>query len=380
VIAIGAGPCSIPTFLVDADLDDDGAVTAADVAAATACLGTEIGAPQIEYDGGGCPVRVGPPLTGCEAADVDRSGFVTAADVALVAERVGAPVCNGSDELCDRPFDQVAYATTHNAMSARFDPYDYSIIISNQCSGVPTQLEDGIRGLMLDFHWYQPPEADAPDLYLCHAECDYGHQLLVEGLTEIREFLDAHPGEVISFIIETDADTVGREAQIRDAFAASGLLPYAYAQTPGAPWPTLGAMIAANQRLVVLTDDSSPNAGCNASGTPCPWYQYLWSSFAFETAFSYSRPSDFSCNDNRGEPGNDLFIFNHFLTNNIGAPVFAQQVNYDPLLSSRARQCWAAQNHIPNFVTVDFYEIGSVLRTTNLLNYLWGQTGGAAFP
>jgi hypothetical protein len=82
--------------------------------------------------------------------------------------------------------------------------------------------------------------------------------------------------------------------------------------------------------------------------------------------------------DNRGTPGNDLFILNHFLTNNIGAPNFARQVNFDPLLSTRARDCWEFQNRIPNFVTVDFYEIGSVLRTTNLLNYLWGQTGGAS--
>jgi hypothetical protein len=379
VAALGAGSCrGVPTFLGDADLDDDGVVTNADVDVATACVGTAIGAPEIETDGGGCPVTVGPPLTGCEAADVDRSGVVTSADVAFVSQRLGASVCNGSEELCGRRYDQVAYATTHNAMAARFDPYFYSIIISNQCSGVPTQLADGIRGLMLDIHWFQPDEAEEPDLYLCHSECGYGHQLLVEGLAEITDFLDARPNEVISFIIETNAGTSGREAQIRDAFAASGLLPYAHVQSPGAPWPTLAAMIAANQRLVVLTDDASPNTGCDATGTPCPWYHYLWSDFAFETHYSYSTPANFSCADNRGEPGNDLFILNHFLTNNIGAPNFAQQVNYDPLLSRRARECWATQNHLPNFVTVDFYEIGSVLRTTNLLNFLWGQSGGTA--
>ncbi len=179
---------------------------------------------------------------------------------------------------------------------------------------------------------------------------------------------------MISFIIETNADTGGREAQIRDAFAASGLLPYAHAQTPGAPWPTLAAMIAANQRLVVLTDDRvaeyrlqrhrlSRVPGISTCGRASP----------SRRTSRTRKPANFSCADNRGTPGNDLFIFNHFLTNNIGAPVFARQVNYDPLLSSRARECWAAQDHIPNFVTVDFYEIGSVLRTTNLLNYLWGQ-------
>jgi hypothetical protein len=229
VAALGVGSCrGIPVFLGDADLDDDGVVTSTDLDAATACLGAAIGLPEIEVDAGGCPVQVGPPPSGCEAADVDRSGVVTNADVSFVSQRVGATVCNGSEQLCERRYDQVAYATTHNAMSARFAPYGYSVIISNQCSGVPAQLADGIRGLMLDIHWYQPLEAAEPDLYLCHSECVLGHQLLVDGLAEITEFLDARPSEVISFIIETNAGTSGREAQIRDAFDASGLLPYAH--------------------------------------------------------------------------------------------------------------------------------------------------------
>ncbi|RIK99109.1 MAG: hypothetical protein DCC71_20590 [Proteobacteria bacterium] len=376
--ALALAGCSVPTFLVDADLDDDGVVTAADVSHATACLGTLLPAPSGAVDRGGCPIRSAPDASGCAAADVDGDRVVTPADVALVAGRLGLAVCNGSEALCERRFDEVAYATTHNAMAARFAPYDYSILISNQCSGVPTQLADGIRALMLDIHWYQPPEADAPDLYLCHSECDYGHQLLVDGLAEVRAFLDAHPAEVVSFIIETNGDTAPREAAIRDAFAASGLAPYALAQPRGAPWPTLGEMIAADQRLVVLTDDSTPHAGCLADGAPCPWYLYEWDGYAFETHFSYGQPDDLSCDDNRGEPGNDLFILNHFLTNNVGAPQFARQVNFDPLLSRRARDCWAVHGRIPNFPTVDFYEIGSVVRTANLLNFLWSQTGGAA--
>jgi hypothetical protein len=377
VALLASASCrGIPTFLIDPDVDDDGVVTQSDVDVVTACVGTGLSQPPVTYDFGGCPVRPPPDATGCAAADLDRDGQVTAADVAAVANRVGAPVSNGASELCERPFDQVAYATTHNAMSARFPPYDYSILISNQCSGVPTQLADGIRALMLDIHFYFPDGAEWPDLYLCHSDCDFGYQLLNDGLAEIRQWLDENPAEVIAFIIETNSDTSGMEHWIRDAFAASGLLPYAHVQVPGTPWPTLSEMIAANRRLVVLTDDSSPNTLCNADGNPCPWYHYLWSSLAFETHFSYSRPSDFSCVDNRGTPGNDLFILNHFLTNNTGAPSYAQQVNYGYLLTRRARDCWAFQGRIPNFVTVDFYEIGSVIRSVNLLNYLWGSTGG----
>lgn len=376
--ALGAGPCrGIPTFLVDPDVDDDGVVAASDLDAIAACFGIDVPLPQTEPDLGGCPLRMGPPPTGCEAADVDRNGLVSPIDWGLAAASLGQPVCNGSEALCARRFDQVAYATTHNAMAARFDPYGYSILISNQCSGVPTQLDDGVRALMLDVHWYQPPDAEAPDLYLCHAECGFGHQLLADGLAEVRAFLDARPGEVVSLILETNADTEPREAGIRDAFAASGLLPYAHAQEPGAPWPTLGELVAADRRLVVLTDDSTPSAGCDADADPCPWLHPLWSGFAFETPFSVVRPEGFTCTDLRGSPGDDLFILNHFLTRNVGAPQLADLVNHDPLLGTRARDCWEFQGRIPNFLTVDFYEIGSVVRAANLLNFLFGQDEGA---
>ena len=371
---LSAAQCTPSVYLVDADVDDDGLVTLADVAFVESCLGVDVRMPPPPVTAGGCPVR--PPKPPCAAADVDGTGFVTGVDVSLVQRRLGLAVCNGSDELCDRRFNDVVYATTHNAMAAELPPWSYAFFVSNQCDGVPVQLDDGIRALMLDIHWYQAQGAPAPDLFLCHSGCSAGRQLLVDGLVEIREFLDAHPAEILSFIIETNADTVGREAQIRDAFAASGLLPYVHVQTAGTPWPTLGEMIASDRRLVVLTDDSN-NTGCGTED-PCPWYHYLWSSFAFETPFSNESGEDFVCSDLRGQPGNDLFILNHFLTVVIGTPVLAETVNYDPDLTDRARECWAFQGRVPNFVTVDFYEIGDVLRSVNALNYLWGQTGGAA--
>jgi hypothetical protein len=372
---LGSQCSGIPVFLVDADRDDDGEVDADDVALVAGCQGADVSAPPPDVDFFGCPLPGDPPPA-CAAADVDRDGAVDADDLALVEDRLGRIVCNGSDELCGRRFDQVVHATTHNAMGAIFPPYSYSILFANQCSGVPTQLADGVRSLMLDIHWWQRPGDPAPDLFLCHSDCAFGSQRLVEGLSEVRAFLDARPGEVVSFIIETNADSSGREAQIRDAFAASGLLPHAHVQAPGAPWPTLAEMRAAGRRLVVLTDDSS-NAGCGAVD-PCPWYHYLWADFAFETPFQAASADEFTCDDLRGEPGNDLFVLNHFLTQNVGSPFFAQQVNHEPLLSSRALACWRHQGQVPNFVTLDYYEIGSLLRSVDLLNYLWGQTGGAA--
>ena len=167
--SLAAGPC-IPVYLVDADLDDDGSVSAADLSIVTACLGAEVPEPEPVYDLGGCPLRDAPPP--CAAADVDRSGAVSALDLALVSARLGSAVCNGSETLCARRFDQVAHPTTHNAMAARASDYDFSVVITNQCQPVPTQLADGVRALMLDVHWWN--EAPIPGLFLCHSQCDLG--------------------------------------------------------------------------------------------------------------------------------------------------------------------------------------------------------------
>ena len=57
--------------------------------------------------------------------------------------------CNGHAELCDRPLNEVALATTHNSMSVPL-PGWYS---SMQEVPIADQLHDGIRGLQIDTHY-----------------------------------------------------------------------------------------------------------------------------------------------------------------------------------------------------------------------------------
>ena len=66
--------------------------------------------------------------------------------------------------------------------------------------------------------------------------------------------------------------------------------------------------------------------------------------------------------------GNLLFIFNHFLTDPVALPSLAEQVNYDPLLGDRLQECRTASGRLPNFVTVDFYDIGDLFPAVDALN------------
>jgi len=253
-------------------------------------------------------------------------------------------LCNGAADRCARRLDQVVFPTTHNAMSNREERFT----LPNQERSLRRQMDDGVRGLMLDLHTYE----GEPNL--CHGPCTIGHRRLVEGLCDIGQFMDAHPGEVMVLILESYIDGPALEAAMREA----GLLDDVHTQARGAPWPTLGAMVTANRRLVVLDDNADASLA---------WDLPVWS-FAQETPFSAQTPADLDCRTNRGDSANSLFILNHFLTAPAALPRLAQMGNHTPFLIDRARRCWRERGRLPNFVTVDFYETGDVLAASETLN------------
>ncbi len=273
----------------------------------------------------------------------------TAREVELCVPSRAIARCNGFSDLCDRGFDEVAHPTTHNAMSNAEEGW----LGPNQNLSITHQLEDGVRGLMLD-SWYFGPQT-----VLCHGgdivPCDVaGMKPLADGLAEITDFLDTHPDEVVSIIFEsyiTEADT-------ETAFVAADLLRYVHVQPAATAWPTLRELLEADTRLVVLTDDG---------GASLPWHHYVWA-HAWETHFSFQAPGDFSCDINRGSMSNQLFILNHFLTNFIGSPALANMVNHNPLFVDRAQQCQSESGRLPNFVTVDFHDIGDLFAVVDVLN------------
>jgi hypothetical protein len=268
------------------------------------------------------------------------------ADIAAasVAAALPAEPCNGRSELCGLRFDQVAYATSHNAMSNRAARW----VAPNQEAGITAQLELGVRALMLDTYDFNGQSM------LCHGACSLGRQPLVEGLGEVKAFLDAHPREVVSIIFESYLDASKTEA----AFDAAGLLPMLYSQPVGQPFETLGALVASNRRLFVVTD---------SGGGGFDGYQDVWS-LSWETDFSNATMEDFSCAPNRGTPGNPLFILNRFLTNPVAYRDLATQANANPAFLAFAEQCWDEGGQIPNFVTVDFVDEGGLMEVVDALN------------
>ena len=261
------------------------------------------------------------------------------------ADTPGPEPCNGSTALCERSYADLAYLTTHNAMA---NPED-GFFLPNQRHGLARQLADGVRALMLDLHDWNG------ETYLCHGECGIlGNKPLVDAFREIATFLETHPREVVTLLFES---YVTGDA-VLGALQHSGLAETLYPHVVDTPWPTLGEMIANDQRLVLLTD---------RDGGAFPGYVDVWD-VAFETHWAAETAADFSCRANRGSPQHPLFILNHFLTNPLPHKDFAAEVNTFAVLHERAVACGAEHGRLPNFVTVDFYSIGDAAAVVDALN------------
>ena len=330
---------------------------------------------------------------------------VVASFVGTGAATTAAPpdgTCNGHAELCDRPLNEVALATTHNSMSVPL-PGWYS---SMQEVPIAYQLHDGIRGLQIDTHYadklpngrvrtyfgspeelkrrvradgVSPESVDAAlrirdrlgfegegerGMYLCHSFCELGATPLGSVLEDIRTFLVANPGAVLVVINQdyvTPEDFVGA---VRDA----GLEPFVYDGPVGSRWQTLREMTDSGKRVVFLAENHAGAA---------PWYHQAYDAITEETPYAFSKvpqlndPSKLpkSCEPNRGPEGAPIFLVNHWITTDpVPLPSNARKVNaYDKLIA-RVRECRKIRHHLPNLVAVNFYREGDIFGVVDTLN------------
>jgi hypothetical protein len=332
------------------------------------------------------------------------AGAVAAVLAGGGASAPAAPIasCDGHAQLCDKPLDEVVLPATHNSMSAPLKGW----FSSEQERSIGGQLEDGIRGLLLDTHYAerldngrvrtvvrskkdlallndQDGVSDASfdaalrirervgfrgegkrGMYLCHTLCELGATPLATGLDDIHDFLVTHPSDVV-VVVNQDYVT---PADFVKAVDDADLAPYVLTPPDDGDWPTLRQMIDADQRLVVLAENHAGAA---------PWYQLAYKRLTEETPYTFPRASLLTtkadlpegCRPNRGPKSAPLFLINHWVsTDPLPRPSDAEKVNaYAPLLA-RARECERIRHHLPNLLAVNFYKRGDVFRVVDTLN------------
>lgn len=299
-------------------------------------------------------------LGACGGLSPIRGPFDATLDVAdrplpSAGRRVSvAGACNGHAALCERRYDQVAFAATHNAMSSA----DEGWFQPNQQHALRRQLDDGVRALLLDTHYA------GGRVSLCHGVCAAGRSPLSDALGVIAGFLRDNPREVVTLIFEAHVSAADTAAEI----ARAGLLPAVY--THRGTWPTLGEMIATGRRLVIFTEQGG--------GAP-RWYHDLWA-HAWETPYRFGGSGDFTCGKNRGTEGAPLFLLNHFVTRVFPSESASREVNQWAVLGARARECQRRSGRLPNFVAVDFYATGDLLAVVDALNGVATMGSAGAAP
>ncbi|GER49290.1 PLC-like phosphodiesterases superfamily protein [Striga asiatica] len=153
------------------------------------------------------------------------------------------------------PFNKYAFLTTHNAFA--IDDGQPRLTFTNQEDTISQQLNNGVRGLMLDTYDYEG------DIWLCHSYGGKCHDYTkfkpaINTFREIEAFLSRNPSEIVTLILE---DYVETPYGLTKVFKDSGLMKYWFplSRMPkgGHDWPLANDMVAKNQRLLVFTSKES---------------------------------------------------------------------------------------------------------------------------
>jgi hypothetical protein len=301
--------------------------------------------------------------------------------------------CNGSESLCDRRLDQVMFPTSHNSMGSADAPH---WMFPNQNAGIRRQLEEGVRGFLIDVHYGVPvgervrteledekaamakyeralgkegmaavlrirdrlagePQGDR-GVYLCHGFCELGALELVPTLREMRDFLVANPGEVLIIVVQDESVT---PLDVERCFRESGLIDFVYRGPARPPWPTLREMVTTDQRVLVMAENVS--AGVD-------WYHPAFEVMQ-ETPYEFRDPSEFSNRPNRGGTVGSLLLMNHWIeTTPMPKPSNAAIVNAREVLLERIRALERERQRRPNLVAVDFCDVGDLVPVVRELN------------
>ncbi|XP_031131402.1 PI-PLC X domain-containing protein At5g67130-like [Ipomoea triloba] len=251
------------------------------------------------------------------------------------------------------PFNRYSWLTTHSSIAkvgVKSGTGDILVTTTTQQDTITEQLNNGVRGLMLDMYDFNN------DIWLCHSyggKC-YNYtafQPAINVLKEIQVFLKANPSEIVTIMIE---DYVATPNGITKVFNAAGLgefwFPVSQMPKSGGEWPTVDEMIEKNKRLVVFTTKSAKES---SEGIAYEW------GYLVENKYGDDGMINGSCTKRAESPPlntrtRSLVLMNYFPS----APDLAQACKHNskPLKSMMYTCFEAAGKKWPNFIAVDFYK------------------------
>ena len=299
-----------------------------------------------------------------------------------LAPSFGFP-CNGKEEFCDRKYSDITQIKTHNATSITTKgKFSLPNFVADQNRPLEKQLEDGIRAFKIPVH---PVVKDGKTIpWVTHTvqkrelfetidknkkfipevvvnqlkkslinnvwKMDSSNMPLIDFLTILKNYLDTHPHEVITLVLNTFTMNEMKQ-QFLDTFITSGMGQYLHIQDKNQPWPTLKEMITKNKRMVVFVDTNVNQAGFHY--TP---HFVRQNSYSFKNSNELNKDTC-STFDKPLKTPSALYEINHFITPGIaGSESEAKKANKYEALKSHVTRC-NRPGIRPNFIHVDFYDM-----------------------
>ncbi|KAK8967243.1 PI-PLC X domain-containing protein [Platanthera guangdongensis] len=251
------------------------------------------------------------------------------------------------------PFNRYSWLTTHNSfalLGQKSRTGTPILTLTNQQDSIAEQLQNGIRGLMLDLYDFRD------DIWICHSFGGNCHnftafQPAIDVLREIQAFLEANPSEVITIFIEDYVKSIRGLTRI---FTAAGLMKYWFpvSRMPkhGGDWPLLGDMIGKNQRLIVFTSKSAKEA---SEGIAYEWRYVVENQYGdggMKAGFCPNRAESSPMNTT----SRSLVLMNYFP--DVPNLAKACKDNSAPLVDMLSTCHNSSSSRWPNFIAVDFYK------------------------
>ncbi|EME84702.1 uncharacterized protein MYCFIDRAFT_33704 [Pseudocercospora fijiensis CIRAD86] len=314
--------------------------------------------------------------------------FLVSAAIRSVSAQ-SSTACNNSPDLCSRQYNNITYLGTHNAPFLRDASTDYSTS-GNQFYNTSAQLSAGVRLLTAQV---QTPD-NSTSLHVCHTSCsllDAG--TLSSWLSEVKTWLDSNANEVVTILLVNGASASASD--LAAAYTSAGLDSYSYTPavtSASSTWPTLESLISNGTRamnFVATLDDNS--------AAP-----YLMNEFTYivENSYENTAPTDYSCDvDRPSSLANQtasamsqgyMTLMNHFLYEQQIFNIQSPNESYAPTtnapsggtgnLGDSADECTTAYGKAPNFLLVDFFNMGPSISTADRLNGLGSATARLSLP
>ena len=320
-----------------------------------------------------------PSLRSAIAGALVAAALVNAAPQSRAAN---SSACNNSPELCSRQYNKITHMGAHGSSFLR-DSGSGIGAAGNQYKNATDALDAGLR--LLQFQVHKPNTT----LELCHTSCellDAGP--LEDWLSSINDWMTANPDEVVTLLMVNSDKAAAPE--IGTVFKNSGIANISF--TPAASkatsdWPTLQSMIDDKKRIVAFITNMDA-----ASDYPylIPEFDYV-----FETAFEVTDLTGFNCTLDRparadsskaGISNGWLGLINHFKYQSLGTDIFLPDVSNievvnsadttaDGNLGKHLDECKTEWGAVPNFVLVDFFDKGDVIKATDNINEITNATG-----